>query len=67
MFLDSISAGLDYPGVGPEHSYLKDTGRAMYVAVSDEEVLEGFQLLCPVPRGLPPPLNRLMLYSMWLR
>nr|MBA2519536.1 tryptophan synthase subunit beta [Chloroflexia bacterium] len=37
----SISAGLDYPGVGPEHSYLKDTGRATYVAVTDDEALEG--------------------------
>jgi tryptophan synthase beta subunit len=42
----SISAGLDYPGVGPEHSYLKSTGRASYVAVTDEEALEGFQMLC---------------------
>ncbi|MDD5038135.1 MAG: tryptophan synthase subunit beta, partial [Dehalococcoidales bacterium] len=42
----SISAGLDYPGVGPEHGYLKDSGRATYVAVSDKQALEGFQLLC---------------------
>jgi tryptophan synthase beta chain len=42
----SVSAGLDYPGVGPEHSYLKDTGRATYVAVNDKEALDGFQLLC---------------------
>lgn len=41
----SISAGLDYPGVGPEHSFLKVTGRAKYVAVTDEEALEAFQLL----------------------
>jgi tryptophan synthase beta chain len=41
----SISAGLDYPGVGPEHSHLKDTGRARYVAVTDAEALEGFQRL----------------------
>ena len=41
----SISAGLDYPGVGPEHSYLKDTGRAKYVGITDAEALEGFQLL----------------------
>src|SRR5690606_25134156 len=41
----SVSAGLDYPGVGPEHSYLKDTGRAEYVAVTDDEALEAFQLL----------------------
>jgi tryptophan synthase beta chain len=41
----SISAGLDYPGVGPEHSFLKSTGRAEYVAVTDEQALEGFDLL----------------------
>ncbi|MFL5307141.1 MAG: tryptophan synthase subunit beta, partial [Polyangia bacterium] len=41
----SISAGLDYPGVGPEHSFLKDTGRASYMAVTDDEALEGFQRL----------------------
>ncbi|MFC1965872.1 tryptophan synthase subunit beta [Chloroflexota bacterium] len=52
----SISAGLDYPGVGPEHSYLKDTGRATYVAVSDEEALEGFQLLCRT-EGIIPALE----------
>ena len=40
----SISAGLDYPGVGPEHAYLKDAGRAEYVAV-DQEALAGVQLL----------------------
>ena len=42
----SVSAGLDYPGVGPEHSYLMDAGRASYVSVSDAQALEGFQLLC---------------------
>ncbi len=52
----SISAGLDYPGVGPEHSYLKDTGRVTYVAVSDEEALEGFQLLCKT-EGITPALE----------
>ncbi len=41
----SISAGLDYPGVGPEHAFLKRTGRAVYVAVTDREALEGFGLL----------------------
>jgi tryptophan synthase beta chain len=41
----SISAGLDYPGVGPEHALLRDSGRAKYVAVTDEEALEGLQLL----------------------
>jgi tryptophan synthase beta chain len=52
----SISAGLDYPGVGPEHSYLKDTGRATYVAVTDEEALEGFKLLCQT-EGIAPALE----------
>jgi len=52
----SVSAGLDYPGVGPEHSYLKDTGRATYVAVNDEEALEGFQLLCKT-EGIIPALE----------
>jgi len=52
----SISAGLDYPGVGPEHSYLKDTGRAQYVAVSDREALEGFQLLSRL-EGIIPALE----------
>lgn len=42
---ESISAGLDYPGVGPEHSHLADLGRARYVAVTDEEVVEAFVLL----------------------
>jgi tryptophan synthase beta chain len=41
----SISAGLDYPGVGPEHAFLKSSGRAEYVAVTDEQALEGFDLL----------------------
>ncbi|MGQ0647703.1 MAG: tryptophan synthase subunit beta [Gemmatimonadaceae bacterium] len=52
----SISAGLDYPGVGPEHSYLKDTGRATYVAVSDREALEGFTLLSRT-EGIVPALE----------
>ena len=52
----SISAGLDYPGVGPEHSYLKDTGRASYVAVTDDEALEGFKLLC-CAEGITPALE----------
>jgi len=49
----SISAGLDYPGVGPEHSYLKEIGRAQYVAVTDAEALEGFQLLCRLEGIIP--------------
>jgi tryptophan synthase beta chain len=49
----SISAGLDYPGVGPEHSYLKDTKRAQYAAVTDQEALEGFQFLARMEGILP--------------
>jgi tryptophan synthase beta subunit len=41
----SISAGLDYPGIGPEHSWLKDIGRVEYVPIMDNEALEAFQLL----------------------
>ena len=49
----SISAGLDYPGVGPEHAHLKDTGRADYVAVTDKQALEALQLLCKLEGILP--------------
>jgi len=52
----SISAGLDYPGVGPEHSYLKDSGRALYVSVTDDEALEGFQALSRL-EGIIPALE----------
>jgi len=52
----SISAGLDYPGVGPEHSYLKDTGRATYLGVNDDEALQGFTLLCRT-EGIAPALE----------
>ena len=52
----SISAGLDYPGVGPEHSYLKDIGRVKYVSVSDREAIEGFKLLSKV-EGIIPALE----------
>jgi tryptophan synthase beta chain len=52
----SISAGLDYPGVGPEHAYLKDSGRASYVGVSDAEALEAFQMLCR-REGIIPALE----------
>jgi tryptophan synthase beta chain len=52
----SISAGLDYPGVGPEHSYLKDIERAQYASVTDSEALEGFQLLCHT-EGIIPALE----------
>ncbi|MFX1369371.1 MAG: tryptophan synthase subunit beta, partial [Promethearchaeota archaeon] len=47
---------LDYPGVGPEHSYLKEKGLASYVAVNDKEALEGFQLLCQF-EGITPALE----------
>ena len=49
----SLAPGLDYPGVGPEHSYFKDSGRAEYVAVSDTEALEGFKLLSRTEGILP--------------
>ena len=52
----SISAGLDYPGVGPEHSYLKDSGRAEYFSATDKEALEGFDLLS-VTEGIIPALE----------
>ncbi len=52
----SISAGLDYPGVGPEHSYLKDSGRATYVSVTDDEAVEGFGLLSRL-EGIIPALE----------
>jgi tryptophan synthase beta chain len=52
----SIAPGLDYPGVGPEHSYYKDTGRATYVAVTDAQALEGFRLLCQT-EGITPALE----------
>lgn len=52
----SISAGLDYPGVGPEHAWLKDSGRAEYVAVTDDEALEAFHKLCRL-EGIIPALE----------
>jgi tryptophan synthase beta chain len=52
----SVSAGLDYPGVGPEHSFFKDSGRAEYVAVTDDEALEGFRLLAQT-EGIIPALE----------
>jgi len=50
---ESVSAGLDYPAVGPEHCLLKDTGRAEYVAAEDDEVLDAFSLLCRCEGILP--------------
>jgi tryptophan synthase beta chain len=49
----SVSAGLDYPGVGPEHSHLRDTGRATYVAVTDDEALDAFQRLARLEGVIP--------------
>jgi tryptophan synthase len=49
----SISAGLDYPGVGPEHAWLKDSGRAEYIVATDEEALRGFRL-CTQLEGIIP-------------
>jgi tryptophan synthase beta chain len=52
----SISAGLDYPGIGPEHSWLHDHGRVDYVSVTDSEALEAFQLCCRT-EGIIPALE----------
>ncbi len=52
----SVSAGLDYPGVGPEHSWLKDIGRAEYVAINDDEAMQGFRTLTRV-EGIMPALE----------
>ena len=52
----SISAGLDYPGIGPEHAWLHEAGRASYVAITDKEALEAFQLCCAM-EGIIPALE----------
>jgi len=52
----SVSAGLDYPGVGPEHAWLKDSGRAEYVPISDEETLKAFHDCCRI-EGIIPALE----------
>jgi tryptophan synthase beta chain len=52
----SVSAGLDYPGVGPEHAWLKDSGRAEYVAINDDEALAAFHRLCRT-EGIIPALE----------
>jgi tryptophan synthase beta chain len=52
----SIAPGLDYPGVGPEHAHYRDSGRATYVAVTDDQALEGFRLLCET-EGIIPALE----------
>ncbi len=52
----SVSAGLDYPGIGPEHAWLKDTGRAQYVGITDEEALQAFHECCRI-EGIIPALE----------
>ena len=52
----SVSAGLDYPGVGPEHSWLKDIGRAEYVAINDQEALDAFHTVTKL-EGIMPALE----------
>ena len=52
----SVSAGLDYPGVGPEHSYLHDSGRVVYESATDAEALDAFQLTCRL-EGIIPALE----------
>jgi tryptophan synthase beta chain len=52
----SVSAGLDYPGVGPEHAFLKDSGRAEYVAISDDDALKAFHSCCRM-EGIIPALE----------
>ncbi len=52
----SVSAGLDYPGVGPEHAWLKDTGRAQYVSITDDEALQAFHQCCRI-EGIIPALE----------
>jgi tryptophan synthase beta chain len=52
----SVSAGLDYPGVGPEHSYWKDSGRVRYTSVNDDDALKAFQL-CTRLEGILPALE----------
>jgi tryptophan synthase beta chain len=62
----SVSAGLDYPGVGPEHSFLKDSGRATYVSVTDDEALDGFHRLSRL-EGIIPALETAHAVSYILR
>jgi tryptophan synthase beta subunit len=52
----SISAGLDYPGIGPEHSWLNDTGRVTYISATDDEALDAFKLCCKL-EGIIPALE----------
>jgi tryptophan synthase beta chain len=52
----SVSAGLDYPGVGPEHAWLKDSGRAQYVSITDQEAIDAFHRCCHI-EGIIPALE----------
>src|SRR5262249_10260095 len=52
----SVSAGLDYPGVGPEHAWLKDSARAQYVAITDDEAIQAFHNCCRI-EGIIPALE----------
>ena len=52
----SISAGLDYPGIGPEHAWLRDVGRVKYLSATDKEALDAFQLCCRL-EGIIPALE----------
>jgi tryptophan synthase beta chain len=61
----SISAGLDYPGVGPEHSWLRDTGRVRYEAVTDRDALDAFQTVCRI-EGIIPALETAHAFA-WVR
>jgi tryptophan synthase beta chain len=60
----SISAGLDYPGIGPEHSWLKETGRVDYVPIMDNEALDAFQLLTKL-EGIIPALEPSHALARW--
>jgi len=62
----SVSAGLDYPGVGPEHSYLRDTGRVRYESATDHEALDAFQSLCRL-EGIIPALETAHAFAWVLR
>jgi tryptophan synthase beta chain len=61
----SVSAGLDYPGVGPEHSWLRDTGRVRYDAVTDRAALDAFQVVCRT-EGIIPALEPAHAFA-WVR
>lgn len=62
----SVSAGLDYPGVGPEHAWLKDSGRAEYIVANDEEALRGFRMATQT-EGIIPGMHHLRLRSITTR